>query len=221
MFDFLSFLLHAILHVDQLLGGFIALYPQGVYAILFTIIFIETGLVIMPFLPGDSLLFAAGSFAALGGIKLTVLLPLLVIAAFLGDTVNYWVGRELGLRVLKHRWLSRFINDEHHAKAQRFYEKHAFLSIVLARFMPIVRTFAPFVAGIAKMDYRQFMIYNALGGIAWVTVFLGLGYWFGNLPIVKEYFGLVIIAIIALSLLPILYEYLQSQQARRDKRLKI
>lgn len=221
MKDLLGYLIFAILHVDKMLGGFITEYPIGVYGILFAIIFVETGLVIMPFLPGDSLLFAAGSFAALGGIELTYLLPLLIFAAFLGDTVNYWIGREGGTRLLQHRYLARFINDEHHAKAQAFYEKHAFLSIILARFMPIVRTFAPFVAGMAKMDYRQFMAYNTIGGIAWVTVFVGLGYWFGNLPIVKDYFGMVIIAIILLSLLPLLYEWLQAKQARRDKVQKI
>ena len=167
-----------------MLGGLIAQYPFGVYAIIFTIIFIETGLVIMPFLPGDSLLFAAGSFAALGVIDINVLLPLLIIAAIAGDTANYWIGREGGTRILKHRHLSRFINDHHLAKAQAFYEKHAFLSIILARFMPIVRTFAPFVAGMTKMDYRKFMIYNAIGGMIWVTLFLWIGFLFVNLAII-------------------------------------
>lgn len=218
LMSFAGALVYWILHVDQMLGGFIAQYPLGVYAILFGIIFIETGLVVMPFLPGDSLLFAAGSFSALGGIDINVVLPLLVIAAIAGDTVNYWIGREGGARLLKHRVFSKFIHDAHMAKAQAFYQKHAFLSIILARFMPIVRTFAPFVAGMTKMDYRQFMIYNAIGGIMWVSLFTLLGYWFGNLPIVQEYFGSVIIMIIALSLLPLLYEWLQHYRDKRRKK---
>ncbi|MFO0764827.1 MAG: VTT domain-containing protein [Patescibacteria group bacterium] len=218
MKDLLGALVYSILHVDKMLGGFIAQYPHGVYAILFAIVFVETGLVVMPFLPGDSLLFAAGSFAALGGIDINVVLPLLIVAAIAGDTVNYWIGREGGTRLVKHKVFSTFINDEHLAKAQAFYEKHAFLSIILARFMPIIRTFAPFVAGMTKMDYRQFMIYNALGGIAWTSLFTLLGFWFGNLPIVKEYFGIVIVAIIVLSLLPLLYEWLQHYRDKRRKK---
>lgn len=218
MKDLLGALVYSILHVDKMLGGFIAQYPHGVYAILFVIVFVETGLVVMPFLPGDSLLFAAGSFAALGGIDINVVLPLLMLAAIVGDTVNYWIGREGGARLVKHQIFSKFIHDEHLAKAQAFYEKHAFLSIILARFMPIIRTFAPFVAGMTKMDYRQFMIYNALGGIAWTSLFTLLGFWFGNLPIVKEYFGIVIVAIIVLSLLPLLYEWLQHYRDKRRKK---
>ncbi|HPF95594.1 MAG: VTT domain-containing protein [Candidatus Magasanikbacteria bacterium] len=212
--------IYSILHVDRMLGGLIAQYPTGVYSILFLIIFVETGLVIMPFLPGDSLLFATGSFAALGVIDINLALPLLILAAITGDTVNYWIGREGGTRLLKHKHLSKLINDEHLAKAQRFYEKHAFLSVVLARFMPIIRTFAPFVAGMTKMHYRQFMAYNALGGIAWVSLFTLLGYWFGNLPIVQEYFGIVIIAIIILSFMPLVYEFALDQKAKRLNQTK-
>jgi membrane-associated protein len=217
MKELIGALVYSILHVDKMLGGFIAQYPYGVYAILFGVIFIETGLVLMPLLPGDSLLFAAGSFAALGVIDINILLPLLIVAAIAGDTVNYWIGREGGTRILKHRHLSRFINDHHLAKAQAFYEKHAFLSIILARFMPIVRTFAPFVAGMTKMNYRKFMVYNAIGGMVWVTLFLLLGFWFGNLPIVQEYFGTVIIAIIVLSFLPLVYESLLNHRRTRHK----
>jgi membrane-associated protein len=211
----LSTLLDILLHLDKHLLAFTNTYEGWIYLLLFAIIFVETGLVIMPFLPGDSLLFAAGALAALDSLHLGWLLPLLIIAAILGDTTNYWVGNQLGARVSDGR--IRWLNQEHLARTHAFFVKHGGKAIILARFVPIVRTFAPFVAGIGTMAYRRFLLYNVVGGVSWVMIFLLLGYFFGNLPFVQENFHLIIPAIILLSLLPILKEMVQSRMQSRPK----
>lgn len=213
--EIIKFLADFILHIDKNLLLITQQYGVATYVILFMIIFMETGLVITPFLPGDSLLFAAGALAALpSGLNITLLFFLLVTAAFLGDTVNYWIGHFLGPKVFKAD--SKFFKLEHLLKAQAFYEKHGGKAIVLARFVPIVRTFAPFVAGIGNMNYFKFLMYNLSGGFLWVSIFLFLGYFFGNLPFVKENFELTVVVIIALSLLPVAYEWWKSKRETSD-----
>ncbi|MBL8235439.1 MAG: DedA family protein, partial [Bryobacterales bacterium] len=176
------------------------------YAVLFAIIFCETGLVVTPFLPGDSLLFAAGAFAALAPetLQIGALLILLSVAAILGDTLNYWLGRWVGPRAFSGK--IRFLKQEHLDKTQRFYEKHGGMTIILARFVPIIRTFAPFVAGVGAMNYGQFLYYNIVGGIAWVVICTGAGYLLGNIPIIKENFEIMVLAIVAVSVLPLAWE---------------
>jgi len=210
--NILASVFNFILHIDIHLGEIIAHYGALAYAILFIIIFAETGLVFTPFLPGDSLLFAAGTFAAIDSFNITILLILLLIAAVSGDSVNYWLGRFLGQKVINNRLIP--INQEHIDKTSRFYEKYGAKTIFLARFVPIIRTFAPFVAGLGKMDYRKFICYNISGGLVWVFGFTLLGYFFGNLPSVKENFSLVIIVIIIISVIPIFTELIK---ARRQK----
>lgn len=197
------------LHLDKYLADIINDYQGWTYLILFLIIFVETGLVVMPFLPGDSLLFAAGTFAALGSLNLFYLIGLLFIAAFLGDTVNYFIGNYIGPKVFKKDIL--FLKKEHLIKTQAFYEKHGGKTIIFARFIPIIRTFAPFVAGIGTMNYRKFLSYNILGGIFWVVGFTLIGYWFGNIPAVKRNFTLVVFAIILLSVTPPIIEYIRGK----------
>jgi len=175
--------------------------------VLFIIIFAETGFVFTPFLPGDSLLFAAGAFAALGSFKIGWLFLILWLAASLGDTVNYWIGHFFGQKIIDHPKVP--INQKHLDKTQTFYQKHGGKTICLARFIPIVRTFAPFVAGIGKMEYRKFIIYNVVGGFCWVSLFTLGGYFFGNLPFVKDNFSLVVLVIIFLSIAPLLTEALK------------
>jgi membrane-associated protein len=196
-----------ILHIDRHLGEIIADYGTWTYLILFAIVFIETGVVIMPFLPGDSLLFAAGAFAATGSLDVGLLFVLLAGAAILGDTVNYWIGNRIGPRVFRED--VRFLKREYLERTQAFYEKHGGKTIFLARFIPILRTFAPFVAGVGTMRYGRFVAYNILGGLVWTSLFLFAGYFFGNIPFVQENFGLVVIAIIAISVMPVFYELLQ------------
>ena len=195
-----------VLHVDRHLAELIQAYGAWTYLILFLIVFCETGLVVTPFLPGDSLLFAAGTFAALGSLDATLLAALLIGAAILGDTVNYWVGFVVGPGIF-HKDTGRFLKKEHLTRTHQFYEKHGGKTIVLARFVPIIRTFAPFVAGVGRMTYWHFVVYNVVGGIVWVILFVGAGYFFGNLPVVKKHFSLVILAIIFLSVLPMVVEY--------------
>lgn len=207
--DFVSYLADLFLHLDEHLASIINQYGAWTYAILFAVIFVETGLVIMPFLPGDSLLFAAGTFAALGSLNLWYLAGLLMFAAILGDTVNYSIGHYLGDRAYNIKWIKKEYLDKTHA----FFEKHGGKAIFLARFVPIVRTFAPFVAGIGKMSYGYFITYNFVGGVTWVALFLFAGYFFGNIPFVKENFEYVIIVIILLSAVPIAYEW---WKARRE-----
>lgn len=187
-----------ILRIDQHLTTITAEYGVWTYAILFLIVFAETGLVVTPFLPGDSLLFAAGAICALGSIDITTMITLLVIAAILGDGVNYFIGDKLGHRLK--------VKKEYLDRTHAFYEKHGGKTIILARFMPIIRTFAPFVAGIGSMSYRKFVVYNVVGALLWVISFTLLGYFFGNQPVVKKNFTLVVGAIIVISVLPIVYE---------------
>jgi membrane-associated protein len=204
------------LHLDRYLGDLIKDYGLWTYAILFLIIFCETGLVVTPFLPGDSLLFAAGTFAALGSLNIWFLVGLLMAAAVLGDTVNYSIGHYLGDRAYNIKWIKREYLDKTHA----FFEKHGGKAIFLARFVPIVRTFAPFVAGIGKMSYGYFITYNFVGGITWVALFTFAGYFFGNIPFVQKNFEFVIVAIILISVLPMLFEWLKARnEAKAEKKL--
>ncbi len=203
------------LHLDRHLAEVIQQYGTWTYALLFLIVFLETGLVVTPFLPGDSLLFAGGAFAALGALEVWPLFFLLTVAAILGDTVNYAIGHYLGPKVF-HYPKSRFFNPEHLRKTHAFYEKYGGKTIIIARFVPIVRTFAPFVAGIGAMSYKRFLAYNVVGGALWVFVCLFAGYLFGNMPFVKKNFSLVILAIVILSILPAVVEYLRHRsQASR------
>jgi membrane-associated protein len=197
-----------ILHVDVHLNQIITSYGSWTYAILFTIIFCETGLVVTPFLPGDSLLFAAGAFAATGSLSAAWLIVLLSIAAIVGNIVNYSIGYYLGPTILQKKNI-RFLNKEYLERTHKFYEKHGVATIIIARFIPIIRTFAPFVAGIGFMSYGKFMLFNIVAGIAWVAIFVFGGYYFGNLPTVKENFTLVIFAIIVISVLPAVFEFVR------------
>ena len=208
--DALRHVVDYFLHLDAHLTALTAQYGAWTYAILFLVVFCETGLVVTPFLPGDSLLFAAGALAALGPLNPVLLFVLLALAAIVGDTVNYWIGHKFGGRILQHE--SRWLKRSHIERTHAFYEKHGPKTIVLARFVPIVRTFAPFVAGVGAMTYRRFVIYNIAGGIVWVALFLLAGYFFGNLPVVRDNFSLVILAIIALSLLPAVVEFLRHRR---------
>lgn len=207
MFDLIKELIDLILHIDKHLLAFCNDYGQLTYLILFAIIFVETGLVVMPFLPGDSLLFAAGAMAATGCFEPILLIGLLFVAAFLGDTLNYHIGKAIGDKAFSKDY--KFIKKKHLLATQAFYEKHGGKTIIIARFIPIIRTFAPFVAGVGVMSYRRFISYNLIGGFLWVASFVILGYFFGNLPIVKKNFTLVIFAIIFLSILPPIVEFLR------------
>jgi membrane-associated protein len=204
----LTQLLDIFLHLDKYLSTVIDQYGAWVYLMLFLVIFLETGVVIIPFLPGDSLLFAAGALAAINpALNPFFLFALLCVAAVLGDTVNYWIGHTIGPRAFTGS--VPFLKQEYLVRTQKFYDKHGGKTIFLARFVPIIRTFAPFVAGVGQMNYRYFITYNVVGGIVWTALFVFMGYFFGNLPFVKNNFELVIIAIIAISLLPPIYEYWQ------------
>jgi membrane-associated protein len=208
-------LVDLLLHLDDHLVDLLATYGRWIHAILFAVIFAETGLVITPLLPGDSLLFAAGAMAATGALDVRVLIPLLIVAAVLGDAVNYAVGRRVGPLVFRatdtvSRW-HRLLNRRHLERAHEFFERYGGKAIVLARFVPIVRTFVPFVAGAAEMTYAHFAVYNVLGGVLWVMVCTLGGYAFGNIPIVKANFSLVALAIVGLSLMPVAYELLRDR----------
>ncbi|SNC75748.1 membrane-associated protein [Hymenobacter gelipurpurascens] len=202
-----------VLHLDKHLAALIQDYGAWTYAILFLIIFVETGVVVLPFLPGDSLLFAAGSLAALPGSPLNVwvMMGLLILAAVLGDTLNYHIGDYLGPRVFTGS--SRFLKREHLEKTQAFYQKHGAKTIILARFIPIIRTFAPFVAGVGTMSYTKFLSYNVVGAVAWVVLLTGAGYFFGSMPFVQKNFSLVVVAIIVLSVLPAVWEFFKARRA--------
>ena len=212
--DLLKQLLEFFLHLDKHLSEVIRDYGTWTYLILFLIVFCETGLVVTPFLPGDSLLFAAGTFAALGALSPWVLFAALSAAAILGDTVNYWIGKKIGPRAFS--GTVRFLKQEHLRKTEAFYERHGRKTIIIARFVPIVRTFAPFVAGVGSMNYPVFLAYNVIGGVAWVALCVFSGYFFGNIPVVKRNFSVVIIAIILISTLPILWEAWKARRAGRD-----
>jgi membrane-associated protein len=211
--DIVKFLIDFVLHLDKHLGELIQAYGLLTYAILFFIVFCETGFVVTPFLPGDSLLFAAGTFAARGDLDLALLIGLLSLAGIAGDTLNYWIGHLVGPKVFNQE-RSRFFKKEHLTRTHAFYEKYGAKTIVIARFVPIVRTFAPFVAGIGAMSYGKFITYNVVGGLGWVASLTLAGYFFGNIPLVKANFSLVIIVIIVISVLPMVIEYLR---ARRQK----
>ena len=196
-------LLDFILHLDQHLDAIIRTYGIWAYLILFLVIFCETGLVVTPFLPGDSLLFAAGTIAARGTLDVAILAVALMVAAVAGDAANYWIGRLAGTRILRARgrW---YLREEHLDRTHAFYERHGAKTIILARFIPIIRTFAPFVAGLGRMTYPRFTLYNITGGIAWILIFVLGGYYFGNLPAVRRNFSLVILGVIIVSVLPII-----------------
>jgi membrane-associated protein len=207
-------LIDLFLHLDKHLSEIIQTYGTGTYALLFLIIFLETGLVVTPFLPGDSLLFAAGTFAspALGSpLNIWLLYLLLCVAAILGDTVNYWIGHYIGPKAFSGN--IRFLKKEYMDRTRQFYVKHGGKTIILARFVPIIRTFAPFVAGVGAMNYGRFLMFNVVGGIAWVTIFTFLGYFFGNLPFVQDNFSLVVIAIILISVLPAVWEVIKERRS--------
>ena len=210
--DLLPRIIDLFLHLDQHLGQLISQYGTWTHLILFLIVFCETGLVVTPFLPGDSLLFAAGTFAALGALDLWVLVLLLIIAAIAGDTVNYWIGAYVGPRAF--RGDIRFLRKEYLDRTHAFYEKHGGKTIIMARFVPIIRTFAPFVAGVGAMSYPRFLAYNVVGAVLWVGLFVLGGYFFGNISVVRENFTLVILAIIAISVLPIVIEALRARRSR-------
>jgi membrane-associated protein len=210
--DLLRAFIDVFLHLDVHLSEIISDYGVWTHLILFLIVFAETGLVVTPFLPGDSLLFAAGTFAALGSLDLWLLIVLLVAAAILGDTVNYWVGAWIGPRAFSGNM--RFLRKDYLDRTHAFYEKHGGKTIILARFVPIIRTFAPFVAGVGAMSYPKFIMYNVAGAILWVGLFVPAGYFFGNIPAVRKNFTLVILAIIALSVLPIAIEAIKARRSR-------
>lgn len=206
--------LDIILHLDQHLLAWMSLFGPWIYVILFLIIFCETGLVVTPFLPGDSLLFALGALAALeNGLNLWVLLGSLTIAGIIGDTVNYHIGKKLGAKVFEKE--NRFFKRQHLVETQAFYERWGAFTIIAARFAPIARTFAPFVAGIGSMNYRKFVAYNIVGAILWVFTFILAGYFFGNLPVVKRNFHIVIFGVIFVSVLPVLIPWLKSRFAKK------
>jgi membrane-associated protein len=206
-------LIDFILHVDQHLIAFVQHYGAWVYLLLFLIVFVETGLVVMPFLPGDSLLFAAGALSATGAMHPGALMGLLFVAAVLGDNVNYLVGRRTGQAVFDRD--SRWIRREYLQRTQAFFDRHGGKSVILARFVPIVRTFAPFLAGVGAMPYGVFFLYNLIGGALWIGGFVFLGYHFGNLPAVKHNFSLVIFLIIGISLVPMVVEFWRHRRQAR------
>lgn len=207
--DFIRLVIDFILHMDVYLGEIIRSVGIWTYLMLFVVIFIETGLVVMPFLPGDSLLFAAGAFGSLGSLNVWFLFVTLALAAILGDTVNYWLGRYIGPKVfsMNSRWLKR----EYLERTQAFYDKYGGKTIFLARFIPIIRTFAPFVAGVGKMRYGYFLTYNIIGGIVWTALFIFGGYLFGNMSFVRDHFSLVVLGIIIISVMPAIVEVLRSR----------
>ena len=209
-----------IIHIDKHLGDIIANYGVATYAVLFSIVFAETGFVLTPFLPGDSLLFAAGAFASIGSLKIVPLFLLLWSAAFIGDTANYWLGRFLGKKMLESKYIP--INDSHIEKTNAYFARYGGKTIFFAKFIPIIRTFAPFVAGVGKMPYRKFLPYNFSGGLVWVSVFTFTGYFFGNIPFIKKNFSLAVIAIICLSVLPVAIEVVRHKlQQRHNKNLSV
>lgn len=214
MIEFFAGFIDIILHLDKHLDTIIRSYGMWTYLLLFLIIFCETGLVVTPILPGDSLLFAAGTFAALGSLDPAWLIISLSVAAVLGDTANYWIGSTVGPKVF-HRENSRLLNKEHLKRTHEFYEKYGGKTIIIARFVPIIRTFAPFVAGIGSMTYSHFIAYNVIGGVGWIAILVLAGYFFGNIPVVRQNFSLVILAIIIISILPGVIEFVRQKYAKR------
>ncbi|MBI1826256.1 MAG: DedA family protein [Planctomycetes bacterium] len=210
--NFIHWFMDVFLHLDRHLADVIQSCGVWTYALLFLIVFCETGLVITPVLPGDSLLFATGALAAGGSLDVFVLAVFLSVAAILGDTANYWIGKYLGRWIIHHP--RRWVNQKHIDRTHAFFEKYGGKTIIIARFVPIIRTFAPFVAGVGAMTYFQFLIYNVVGGVLWVGICLAAGYWLGTRPVVKENFSLVILAIVFISILPALYEFWRMRASR-------
>ncbi|HOX96537.1 MAG TPA: DedA family protein [Candidatus Woesebacteria bacterium] len=208
--EIVKYIIDLFLHVDKNLVAIISQYGTLTYGLLFFVIFMETGLVVTPFLPGDSLLFAAGALAAMGSMKIGLLFLLMVVAAILGDTVNYWIGHKIGRGVFEKG--SRFFKKEYLEEAEAFYAKHGGAAIFLGRFVPIVRTFVPFVAGVSEMSYKHFITYNIVGGLSWVTLFLMGGFLFGNIPFVKENFHYVVVLIVLISVVPILWGVIKKRK---------
>jgi membrane-associated protein len=213
--DLLKRALDIVLHLDRHLGEIVSQWGPWIYALLFVIIFCETGLVVTPILPGDSLLFAVGALCGAGAMNIALILLLLTIAAILGDTVNYWIGHFIGPKAFSGRY--KLLNPKHLQKTHDFYERYGGKTIIIARFVPIVRTFAPFVAGVGSMTYGRFMSYNVVGAVIWVLSITLLGYFFGNLEIVKKNFGLVVIAIIIISILPAVIEFFRERARLRPR----
>lgn len=213
--DIIKQLISFILHIDEHLIDIIELFDIWSYAILFGIVFVETGVVIFPFLPGDSLLFASGAFAARDAFNLGLLLIVFFVAAVIGDTVNYHIGRKIGTSIPPNSWLGKVINKEKMEKAEAFFNKHGGKTIVYARFMPFIRTFAPFVAGASKMNYRYFIYYNIMGAALWVTICTVAGYFFGNIPVIKDNFSTVILLIIFISVLPAIISFIKGKFAKK------
>ncbi len=210
-------LLDVLIHLDDYLAWVVENYGALIYLVLFLIVFCETGLVVTPFLPGDSLLFVAGAIAAAGGMNVHLLVALLIVAAILGDAVNYHIGRWAGPKVFRGEpwWGARFFRQEHLQRTQAFYHRYGGKTIIIARFIPIVRTYAPFIAGVAQMPYRQFAVYNVAGALLWVISLTYAGYLFGNIPWIKDNLTLVILAIIFLSILPAIVEVARAKMSRR------
>ncbi len=208
-----KYLIDFVLHLDTHLYDIVNTYGMWVYVLLFLIVFAETGFVATPFLPGDSLLFAAGAITATGALNVYALVAILTIAAILGDTANYWIGYHIGPKIFrKHK--SSFFNPEYLERTYRFFDKYGGKTIIIARFIPIIRTFAPFIAGIGRMSYFRFALYNVLGAFFWVPMFIYAGYFFGNLPIIKQHFSLMIVAIIIISLIPAILEYIKHRRVK-------
>lgn len=205
-------ILSFISHLDSNLVALTVSYGILIYPLVFLIIFVETGLVFAPFLPGDSLLFAAGAISASGMLNIFVLYFLLLLAAILGDSVNYSIGKYFGQKIISNQW----VNYKYIEKTKNFYSKYGNKTIVISRFMPIVRTFAPFVAGIAKMDYKKFLSYNILGSFLWVTIFLSLGFFFGNIPFVKQHFSIVVFGIVFISIIPAIVEFIRYKFSNKN-----
>ena len=213
--DFIEQIIDFFLHLDHYLSQMIEAFGIWTYLILFAVVFAETGLVVTPFLPGDSLLFAAGTFAALGSLNVIILWAVLFTAAVLGDTVNYWIGSKIGPAVFEKDY--RFLKRAYLEQTQDFYNKHGGKTIILARFVPIVRTFAPFVAGVGTMDYTRFLTFNVFGAFIWTATFVFLGYFFGNIPFVRENFELAIVGIVLISVLPMVYEWLKHRNSDAEE----
>ncbi|MEW6194318.1 MAG: DedA family protein [Bacteroidota bacterium] len=217
--EFLNYLIDLFLNLDEHLHELILQYGTFTYAILFVVIFAETGFVFTPFLPGDSLLFAAGTFAAKGSFDVTLLFIILSLAAVIGDTINYWIGHFIGLKIFDK--YPRLLKKEYLDRTHRFYEKHGGKTIILARFFPIIRTFAPFVAGVGKMTYSKFISYNVIGGVLWCAIFIYVGYFFGNLDFVKNNFSVIVLAIVIIPGLPTAYEFARQLMRKRKQKKSV
>jgi len=214
--EFIKMLFDFVLHIDKHLATIFTNYQELSYAILFLIIFVETGLVIMPFLPGDSLLFATGALiASTGTLNIYIVIPLLILAAISGDNSNYFIGRYIGERVLKIKWISKIVKPEYLVRTEQYFEKYGSRTVVIARFIPIVRTVTPFVAGVGEMKYFVFLSYSIIGACLWISGLTLLGYFFGNLEIVKNNFEIVVLVIIGISILPMIYQLVKSKVVKR------